>query len=71
MHEGLEGVTARSIEIGGIAASVRFGGDSTGGVRAREQVADTTQTDAEPCRQLPHRALTVLVGVHDPEKYIL
>ena len=67
VHEGLEGVTSRGIELGWIAAPMRFGGDITGGVLAREQVADTTQTDAEPCRQLPHRALTVLVGVHDSE----
>jgi hypothetical protein len=65
VHEGLEGVTPRGIERGGRAASVRFGGDVTGGTIACEQVADTAQTDAKPCRQLPHRALTVRVGVYD------
>ena len=47
MHEGLEGVTPRGIELGGLATPVRFGGDITSGAIAREQVADTAQTDAE------------------------
>ena len=47
MHEGLEGVEARSIELGRIAASMWFGGDIAGGAIAGEEIADTTQTEPE------------------------
>ena len=67
VHEGLEGVTPCGIELGGIAAPVRFGGDVASGAIARQQVADTAQTDAEPGGQWLHGALMVLVSVHDLE----
>jgi len=40
VHKGFEGVTARGLELGGIAAPRRFGGDSPGGALAREKVAE-------------------------------
>jgi hypothetical protein len=67
VHERLEGLDTRGIELGGIAAPMRFGGDVTGSTIAGEKVADTAQTDAKPCGQLPPRALMVLVGVHYSE----
>jgi hypothetical protein len=67
LHEGPQGVTPRGSELSRRAAPVRFGGDIARGALARQQVADTAQTDAEPGGQLPHGALMVLVSLHDPE----
>ena len=41
MHKRLEGLDTRGIELGGIAAPMRFGGDVTGSTIACEKVADT------------------------------
>jgi hypothetical protein len=47
MHESLEGLDTRGIELGRIAASVWFGGHITGSAIAGEEVTDTTQTEPE------------------------
>lgn len=66
VHERLKGLDPRGIELGGIAAPMRFGSNVASDTIARQQGADTTQTDTEPGSQLPHGALTVLVGLHNP-----
>jgi hypothetical protein len=47
MHESLEGLETRGIELSRIAASVWLGGHIAGGAIAGEEVADTTQTAPE------------------------
>jgi hypothetical protein len=53
VHEGLEDLTALDIELGGIAASMGFGGNIAGRALAGEESADTAQTEPEARGELP------------------
>jgi hypothetical protein len=65
-HEG----KPSGVKLGRVAAAMRLGRHVTREAIACEEVTDTAETKPKAGRQLAHRTLVVLIGLHNPDPHI-
>jgi hypothetical protein len=66
LHQGLHHLTAADIHFGRSAPTMGLRRDTSCFSVVFEQPAYTAHTDAKGGRQLSHRAVMVVIGLHDP-----